>query len=561
MSKGIRRDNDGNVIVPVQVSRRGFLVGAGVLGLGTLALGPFLAACGAATDSSGANAEMDRIRKGGTLTFAIDGTNGVIDPAVYTTLGDWLAVDAVANGLTVGDFAKGGWTPGLAETIETSADGLTVTMRLREAVAFHDGSILTAQDVLRSLNRQIVDGDPTLPANSSRPLRGATARNILEITAADDQTVRFRLERPDVVFSARLSHISGRILSSTALDAQGAAIGENLIGSGAFKVASLAPQQSITLDAFPEFWGGAPVIDRLVLQQVVDSAALNAGLQSGQINASSFVVHSAAKSLEANPAVTVYDTPKGVNIFVMMNVTTPLLADLDVRKAINLCIDRATIVENAFFGYAEEPNGYTLNSSKVGHDPELADLSTYDLDAAKALIASAGAAGKSVSLIAQNNGWYPRAAQILEENLKAIGLVPSIELLDAGSFSGRFFDLAGHELALWERNGYVPDPDEQVGNMLSSTGSYGSRATGTATLTLPAVAEVDQLLVAATQTNDAAARKAAYTQAQRLYADEIMATAMVAYTQNIVASNGATDIGETSLSSQRFQIEKAALTS
>lgn len=560
MSKDIRRDNDGNVIVPVQVSRRGFLVGAGVLGLGTMALGPFLAACGVATDTSGANAEMDKIRKGGTLTFAIDGTNGVIDPAIYTTLGDWLAVDAVANGLTVGDFTKGGWTPGLAEAVETSADGLTVTMRLREAVAFHDGTILTAQDVLRSLNRQIVDGDPTLPANSSRPLRGATARNILEIAADDDQTVRFRLERPDVVFPARLSHISGRILSAAALDAQGASIGENLIGSGAFKVASLAPQQSITLDAFPGFWGGAPVIDRLVLQQVVDSAALNAGLQSGQINASSFVVHSAAKSLEANPAVTVYDTPKGVNIFVMMNVTTPLLADLDVRKAINLCIDRATIVENAFFGYAEEPNGYTLNSAKVGHDPELADLSTYDLDAAKALIATAGAAGKSVSLIAQNNGWYPRAAQILEENLKAIGLVPSIELLDAGSFSGRFFDLAGHELALWERNGYVPDPDEQVGNMLSSTGSYGSRATGTATLTVPAVAEVDRLLVAATQTDDAAARTTAYTQAQRLYAEQIMATAMVAYTQNIVASNGATDIGEASLSSQRFQIEKAALT-
>lgn len=560
MSTQIRRDNDGNAIIPAQVSRRGFLVGAGVLGLGTMALGPFLAACGVASETSGANAEMDKIRKGGTLTFAIDGTNGVLDPSVYTTLGDWLGVDAVSDGLTVGDFTNGGWTPGLAETLETSDDGLSVTMRLREAVAFHDGSILTAQDVLRSLNRQIVDGDPTLPANSSRPLRGATARNILEITADDELTVRFRLERPDTVFPARLSHISARILSGAALDAQGSAIGENLVGTGAFKVASLAPQQSITLDAFPEYWGGSPVIDRLVLQQVVDSASLNAGLQSGQVNASSFVVHSAAKSLEANPDVTVYDTPKGVNIFVMMNVTSPLLADLDVRKAINLCIDRATIVDNAFFGYAEEPVGYTLSSTKVGHDPSLADLSTYDVAAAKALVESAGATGKAVSLIAQNNGWYPRAAQILEENLKAIGLVPDIELLDAGSFSGRFFDLAGHELALWERNGYVPDPDEQVGNMLSSTGSYGSRATGHATLTVPAVAEVDRLLQSATQTEDAAERKTAYTTAQRLYAEEIMATAMVAYTQNIVASNGATDIGEASLSSQRLQIEKAALT-
>ncbi|MGW5386310.1 ABC transporter substrate-binding protein [Nocardia sp. NPDC003963] len=550
------RDENGGLVLPVRLSRRGFLVNAGVVGLGAMGVGAFLTACG----QGGGNAKMAEIRKGGTLTFAIDGTNGVLDPAVYTTLGDWLAVDSICSGLTTFDFVDPAVQMALATGVTTSDDGRTVTFTLREGVSFHDGTIFTANDCVRTYNRQIHDGDPTLPSASSRPLRSGTNRNIAAVEAPDERTFVVRLKEPDLVLPAMASDISARIVSAAALDRFGRDIGRNLIGTGPFKVASVTPQQAITLEAFSGYYGGSPVIDRLVLQQVADASSLNAGLQGGQINASSFVVHSAAKALAANPRVSVYDTPNRVNIHMVMNVTKGVLRDIRVRKAVSLCIDRAKVVANAFSGYAEEPTGFALPAADIAHDPALADLSRRDTAAAAKLIGEAGATGSPVSLIAQNNNWYPRAAQIIEQNLVEIGLVPEVELLDPGSFAGRFFDLANHELAIWERSGYIPDPDNMAGNMLSSVSSYGARGVGVPTLDPAIAARVDGLLARARRTDVVAERTAIYSEAQRIYAEEIAGIAVIAFTRNIVASAGSTDIGEAPLASQRAQLQKAALT-
>jgi len=556
MSEELPRDENGNLIVPVGLGRRGFLVHAGVLGLSTMGLGAFLAACG----KGEGNSEAAQIRKGGTLTFAIDGTNALLDPAVYTTLGDWMAVDSICGGLTNIDFTTTTPTPDLASKIETSADGLTITVTVRDGIEFHDGTAFTAHDIVRTFNRQLVDGDHSLPTASTRPMRGSVNRNIATVEALNDGTAQFTLKQPDTVFTSRLTDISCRILSGAQMDKYGTALGQHLVGTGPFKLSSMTAQQSITLAANTKYWKGAPVIDQLVLQQVTDPSSLVAGLQGEQINASSFVAHSSAKALAANPKVTVYNTPKHVDVFVMMNVTKPLLSDLRVRKAVNMCINRAKIATDAFFGYAVAPDGYVISPGEVGYDSSLASLSTYDQAAAATLIEQAGATGKAVSLIAQNNNWYPATAQIIEADLKAIGLVPTVELLDPGSYVGRFFDPTKHELALWERDSYIPDPADSAGNMLGSTGSYANLGTGHAKLDPATVGQIDTLLNQATQTTDPATRKSLYSQAQRLFADKLMAVAMVVYTQNVVASIGCTDIDASALGGSRMQMQKAALT-
>jgi peptide/nickel transport system substrate-binding protein len=558
MSKKPLRDEDGNPILPVALSRRGFLVRAGALGLATMPLGAFLTACSQSTSDSGANGAMAKLRKGGTLTFAIDGTNGVLDPAVYTTLGDWMGVDCVCRGLTTMDFKTPAPSMAMAESSKLSGDGKTLTLTLRQGVTFHDGSTFTAQDCVRSFNRQLQDQDATRPASSTRPIRGSTNRNITGLRAVDERTLEIGLAQPDVTFLSRLSDISCRIISAAALDKYGTSVGQHLVGAGPFKLVSAVPQQAITLEAFTGYFGGSPLIDRLVLQQVTDPSSLNAGLQSGQISASSFVAHSSAKSLAANPKVTVYETPRLVAVFLLMNATDPALSDIRVRQAVNLCVDRAQIAQNAFFGYADQPTGYLLPSAEVGYDASLADLSAYDVARATQLVTEAGATGRAIELIAQNNNWYPKAAQILEENLKAIGLVPTVKLFDPGTFSGKVFDLKAHQLALWERNGYVPDPEDLVNNMLSSSGSYANRGTGHATLDSASVKQLDAMLVKGLQTSDADQRKAAYSQAQRFFAEKFMTISMVVHAQNIVAATADLgEIGPEALSSQRMQLEKA----
>jgi extracellular solute-binding protein (family 5) len=117
------------------VGRRTMLRGAGLLGVGVgFGLPALLSACGAAADDAQSGG------KGGTLTLAIDATSAVNDPAFYTSLGDWMAVDCVCRGLTFISFETNEPTPDLAKSWTISDDKLTYTFTLREGVKFHDGT-------------------------------------------------------------------------------------------------------------------------------------------------------------------------------------------------------------------------------------------------------------------------------------------------------------------------------------------------------------------------------------------------------------------------------------
>ena len=263
------------------VTRRTLLRGAGLLGMGAgFGMTGLLSACGVAADE----ADSDAPKTGGTLTLAIDGTSAVNDPAFYTTLGDWMAVDCICRGLTFISFDSNDPEPDLAESWTISDDELTYTFKLRQGVTFHDGTPFTSADVLASLNRQFNDDDPTLPEGSSRPLRSVGA-NLASMTAPDDSTVVMALKVPDRTLLDQLSDIGGRIISSAALDKYGADIGKNLVGTGPFKLASATSGQSMTLEAFDGFRLGKPPIDRLVLQQVKDPSTIVGSLMSGDISA------------------------------------------------------------------------------------------------------------------------------------------------------------------------------------------------------------------------------------------------------------------------------------
>jgi peptide/nickel transport system substrate-binding protein len=108
------------------ISRRTLLRGASILGMGAgLGMSGLLAACGVAADD-----DTDSGKKsGGTLTLAIDGTSAVNDPAFYTTLGDWMAVDCICRGLTFISFENNDVQPDLAESWPASAGSSTTPTR------------------------------------------------------------------------------------------------------------------------------------------------------------------------------------------------------------------------------------------------------------------------------------------------------------------------------------------------------------------------------------------------------------------------------------------------
>jgi peptide/nickel transport system substrate-binding protein len=196
-------------------------------------------------------------------------------------------------------------------------------------------------------------------------------------------------------------------------------------------------------------------------------------------------------------------------------------------------------VAQAFYGVAALPQGYTIPPAQPGYDTSLADLSTQDVAAAKALISQAGAAGTSLTLIYETGTWHTAAAQIIAQNLHDIGLKVTLEGLPIASFSARVFDPTseGHELMMWERNTYVPDPDNMIGSLAFPYGVYGDFMSGYSTL--PGAAKYATTLTTIKNLTTEAERAAAYTKVQREWAEEFMVLAMLCYSTNVVTTGAA----------------------
>ncbi|MEW1642431.1 ABC transporter substrate-binding protein [Streptomyces sp. NPDC091219] len=538
------------------VSRRSLLRGAGLLGVGVgFGLTPLLTACGVADDGSGDSDGGSG--KGGTLTLAIDSTSAVNDPAFYTTLGDWMAVDCICRGLTFISFESNEPAPDLAKSWTVSDDQLTYTFTLREGVTFHDGTTLTSADVLASLGRQFDPEDKTLPTGATRPL-ASLGNNVASLTADGDLTVKLVLKSPDRTVLAQLSDIGGRVISKAALDKYGADIGKHLVGTGPFKFTSATSGQAITLTAFDGFRLGKPPVDRLVLRQVQDPSAIVSSLLSGDTSATQFTPYSAVEQLKSDASVTVYDTKEGFDAILMIDARR--IPELKVRKAINLAIDRKAIVQQAFFGVGSEPEGYAIPPAQNGYDTALADLSTRNLAQAKKLLKEAGAEGRELGLMAASDSWHPKAAQIVKQNLEDAGFKVKATSVDPASYFSRLSDGDDdyHDLMIWERNSYVPDPNNMVGSMANPAGLYGSTITGLNTL--DGVDSLAEDLVTAKNLPDGAKRTAAYSKIQRRWAEEYMVIAMLACSTNLVVSGAKVkDINAPALGNHRCFMEKASV--
>ncbi|SDT32937.1 ABC transporter substrate-binding protein [Actinoplanes derwentensis] len=535
------------------VSRRTLLRGASILGMGAGLTG-LLAACGIAAEEGDAGGAA---KTGGTLTLAIDGTSAVNDPAFYTTLGDWMVVDCICRGLTFISYDTTEPTPDLAESWTMSDDGLVYTFKLRQGVTFHDGTTFSSADVVASFKRQFDEKDPTLPEGASRPFN-SVGKNLKEMTAPDANTFVMTLLKPDRTLLGRLSDIGARIISKAALEKYGKDIGKNLVGTGPFKFASATSGQNVTLTAFDAFRLGKPPIDRLVLQQVTDPSTIVSSLLSGDVSATQFTPYSALSQLKSDKSVTVYDTPKSFDAFIMMDVRR--IPELEVRQAINLAIDRQALIAQAFFGAAVLPDGYTIPSGQDAYDASLADLSKTDVAEAKRLIQAAGATGRTVRLMAASDSWHPKAAQIIAQNLTDIGLKVETDSVDPAAYFNRLLapDDKFHDLMIWERNGYYPDADDMIGSLARPSGVYGDFISGFNTLDGSA-AYADKLFEAK-NIADTAARKARYSEIQREWAEKYMTLSMLVCAANPVVSGAKVkNMNWKALGSHRTYMENASV--
>ncbi|HSE03086.1 MAG TPA: ABC transporter substrate-binding protein [Methylomirabilota bacterium] len=445
--------------------------------------------------------------QGGVLRVGIPSIPASLDPA--TALEGAVSVIARQIFDTLVQYRDGSSDiePGLAAQWSVSRDGLTWTLRLREGVRFHDGTTLTAQHVVESLDRVVQPNAPNAPvpnAAAPRLLRG-TPGVIKEIRALDARTVQIGLLLPYAPLPAVLAHPAFSVVLA-------GRAGQRWVGTGPFALTEASPGR-VVLDANPSYWAGSPRSTRLVFLETGDDARGEALLEAQGVDV---LLLSGAPS---HPAGALSVPGWRIGYLALESEREPF-SRLMARQAV------AAALEPALLAPAVGPVGVPLLSFlPLGAWARRDGPPVLQANPAKAkrLLTEAGfPRGTSAGLLVGDDGGQrvdpSRVAEAIRTSLSAVGIsVPvqtepvqaALELARSGQ----------HQMALVEARVEAGDPHFLLYPLSSSEGA--SKGPTAVNLSFYRNRTLDDLLIRASQVSFRPERKRLYVRAQATLAAEV----------------------------------------
>lgn len=316
-----------------------------------------------------------------------------------------------------------GW---LAESFE-QRDDLTWRFTLRPGISFSNGEALNADAVIETINYYFT------PAVASR-CRGDYS-TIASVAKVDDMTVDITTASIDPTIPSRLLklYIIAPEWLSTSTDEETAL---TAVGTGPYTFGEWVKGDHITLKANPDYWGEQkPSIDTVTIVPRGEAAVRAAMVQAGEADIAVNISQEQAAPL---PKMVTENTTEAV--FMRLNVQNPVLADVNVRKAIAEAIDTVTIMEALYPGVSTPLNGQIVRPSALGQNPDLTPYA-YNPDEARSLVAAAGAEGKELKLIVRTD-LIPNVSELAEAMqgmLQETGLKVSLVPMEAAPWRDLLF--------------------------------------------------------------------------------------------------------------------------
>ncbi|MBX7267311.1 ABC transporter substrate-binding protein [Micromonospora sp. Llam7] len=358
---------------------------AGALALATLAI---ISTTACTAGGSGGNANGDATT---TLTVNTSFVLKTLDPGrVYEATG-LTAVHALYDTLLTFEGSDVGTpVPALAESYEVSADAKTFTFKLRSGVTFSDGSPLTADDVVFSLNRlKNIKGSPAVTVSE------------LSVSKTDDSTVVVTSATPNPNVPVVLAMPSTGVLNAGVAQENGAKDGEdaaqgdtaqqyldtNSIGSGPYVLKSYDPSAQVVLEANPNYWGEKPQFDRVVLRNM-DVQTQKLTMQRAETAEISLDI--SGKLLDGLPESLHTSGVQDTVYFLFLNAdpaVSAVTSNAKFNQALRAAIDYQGIA--ALYGEGAAPGAGLVAPAFPGTLPA-GEASTRDVAKAKALLAEAG---------------------------------------------------------------------------------------------------------------------------------------------------------------------------
>ncbi|MCD5345405.1 ABC transporter substrate-binding protein [Agromyces sp. H3Y2-19a] len=361
-------------------------------------------------------------------------------------------------------------SPGLAESYEQTSD-LTWVYKIREGVTFHDGSPLTAADVVASMNRII---DPAVGSSWY-----SVYQNVASIEQTGDMEVTVTTTIPDSQFNQGLGGSAGVIESAKTLGEKGADYGNStgLVNcTGPFEISEWKSGESITLSRYDDYWDDSLKAKAGEVEIVFmnDSTARTNALKSGDVDGGYMLPVDAIDQLRDSDNGDVYfGLTSAVSSLIVSNLEGPL-GDQRVRQALLMALDREGILDAAAKGYGEVTNALTTESVWTGatdatRDEAFSGLEEYpnDLEAAKKLVEEAGATGEKITFATAPIGNdFNVISQATVAAAQSIGLEAEIETVTPNAYTALFSDPSAREgidmfYTVWYLSS--PDPLEMYG--------------------------------------------------------------------------------------------------
>ena len=460
------------------------------------------------------------------LTIGLKSEPTSLDPQFHVLASNMQISMAIFEPLVAQDRELG-IEPDLATAWEF--DDTTWTFHLDPAVTFSDGTPLTADDVVFSLDR--VGKVP----NSPSPFTLFT-RQIDRVEAVDAHTVKITTKAPYPLLVNDLAYLPIMSKAAASGDApEGKTTtelnrGEGLIGTGPYKFESWEHGASLVLSRNEAFHGDAPEWDHVTYLPMVNPASRSAALLAGDIDVMESPPTTDLEDMKANPDVTVIAGPPARVLYVGMDQArdeTPGVSgvegnpfkDVRVREAMSLAIDRNAIVTRVMGGAAEAAGDF-VPATMFGADPTHAEVPAADIEKAKALLAEAGYADGFDLVLGAPSGRYvndARIAQTLAAMWSRIGIRTTVEASTPSVFFKNYYDLAYTAyLASWGNN------SGEIGTTLKAlvVTRDPEQGLGTANNSGYSNPEVDELVLTGSTTMDPAARAEMLAKADKIVLDD-----------------------------------------
>lgn len=378
-------------------------------------------------------------------------------------------------------YQDGEYQPCLATDWTNSDDGLTYTFHLREDVKFNDGTPFNAEAV-----KLYFDNMKSVIGTSSN--YGQLDMLTSEITVDDEYTVSFHLTRPYYNVLNDLSMVMPRgILSASAFNEDGSLNSEYLMnhtpGTGPYMFESVNDTATeYTFVRNPNYWGEEPDVDSFTVKVIPESkvAAMRAGevdfiIGSDTLDAASYQELSSTEGITG--VISDFDF---VTEFIALNDEVAPLDDINIRKAIQMAIDKESIAQNIYSGLRTEADSVMPADMPYCE----ADVTTpsYDMDAAIELMDKSGWTdtdgdgirekdGKKLSftITYPSTGVYDKVVLFFQDSMKKLGIEITTNPIDLMAFMQQVFTEGNYEITAYMSYWFPYDPYTFVANMYPST--------------------------------------------------------------------------------------------